>query len=159
MEWSIKTSSKQCFVSGKNFRHGDEVLCFICRENSGEIHRFDILAEFLSSFTPSGMILGQWKKTFSSVVSSKKDLEQQIIHYEEFFFSLYDGSWSREKDILKQLFAFLLEKKRILRVFGAKNGKKQKYLHIRLKKEFIVPLEEIFPEDLTSLENIFGMFT
>ena len=96
----------------------------------------------------------------NSLNSSKKiDFGQKLAYQEEFFFSLYEGEESDEKDILKQLFALLLEKKRILRSFGRKNAQKQKFVHIKSKKEFWVPVKDFSPEDLTSLENVFGMFT
>ena len=157
MEWSIKSFSKCCAVSGVPFLEGDEILCFICMNLSGEIERFDVLKGNISDFVPQGRILGQWKKVFSKENSHKTEEIQKIFHYEEFFFSLFDGEKSREKEILKQLFAFLLEKRRILRAFSKKNGKNQKFIHIKTKKEFIVSLEDFFPEDLTSLENVFGM--
>ena len=158
MEWSIKSSSRQCAVSGAYFTDKDEVLCLICINSSGEILRFDVLKDNISKFALPGKLLGQWKRSFSQEKTLKIAESQRIIHFEEFFFSLFEGDSSKEKEILKQLFAFLLEKKRILRTSGQKNGENQKFIHVKTKKEFIVSLKDFLPEDLTSLENVFGMF-
>lgn len=158
MEWIIKSFSRACSVTGAPFSDGDEVICFVCQENNGDISRFDVLKENASDFHPNSKIIGQWKKKISSNLSKKIDFEQKLAYQEEFFFSLYEGEESDEKDILKQLFALLLEKKRILRSFERKNAQKQKFVHIKSKKEFWVPVKDFSPEDLTSLENVFGMF-
>ncbi len=159
MEWIIKSFSRICAVTGVPFSDGDEVVCFVCRENDNdEIFRFDVLRENAFDFHPGGKIIGQWKKKISLNSSKKIDFGQKLAYQEEFFFSLYEGEESDEKDILKQLFALLLEKKRILRSFGRKNGQKQKFVHVKSKKEFWVPVKDFPPEDLTSLENVFGMF-
>ncbi|MBP1574341.1 MAG: hypothetical protein J6C34_01840 [Oscillospiraceae bacterium] len=159
MEWIIKSFSRACAVSGVPFSDGDEVICFVCRGNDNdEVSRFDVLSINASRFHPNGKVIGQWKKKISSNLSKKIDFEQKLAYQEEFFFSLYEGEESNEKDILKQLFALLLEKKRILRSFGRKNVQKQKFVHIKSKKEFLVPVKDFSPEDLTSLENVFGMF-
>lgn len=158
MEWSIKSSSKYCFVSGKIFSEGDEVVCFVCIDGNHEFVRFDVLKDFASEFKPIGRIIGQWSKVISCDSSGKLSSEQKTAHQEEFFFSLYLDDESPEKDILKQLFALFLERKRILKTSFSILGEKQKFIHVKTKKEYIVPMKKINPEDLTSLENILEMF-
>lgn len=158
MEWLIKSFSKQCSVNGKIFSDDDDVVCLVCRDSSGSIVRFDVLKENIPYFTLSGSVIGQWKRRVSSEKNKNTISQQCVAHCEEFFFSLYEGESTREKDILKQLFAFFLEKKRILRSFGKKMNGKQKFIHIKTKKEFLVSMEDFPPEDLTSLQNVFEMF-
>ena len=158
MEWLIKSFSKQCAVSGKVFSDNDDVICLVCRDSSGNISRFDVLKENISYFALSGSIIGQWRKRVSSEKNKNTISQQCVDHCEEFFFSLYEGENNREKAILKQLFAFFLEKKRILRSFGKKMNGKQRFVHIKTKREFFVSMEDFPPEDLTSLQNVFEMF-
>lgn len=148
----------RCAVTGNLFNGGDEVICLICRSNEGELLRFDVLKQKISDFSAPGTLIGQWKRVISDKNSNSLNSGQKIANQEEFFLSLFEGDSNREKEILKQLFALLLEKKRVLRSVGEILNGYQKVLHIRSRRELLIPIFEIMPEELTSMDNFFEMF-
>lgn len=157
MNWSIKTISHCCALTGNSFNEGDEVVCLICRPPEGELTRFDVLRDQIDNFSVSGEIIGQWKRIITLEKNLKINLQQQLANQEEFFFSLFNGEKSREKEVLKQLLALLLEKKRIIRPMGESLDGIQNYIHIRTKETFKISVSDILPEELTSIENVFEM--
>lgn len=149
--------SHRCALTGNPFNEGDEVICLICRSPQGELTRFDVLRAEIDNFSVSGEIIGQWKRIITLEKSGKVNLQQQLANQEEFFFSLFNGEKSREKEVLKQLLALLLEKKRIIRPVGDFSDGIQNYVHIRTKETFKISISDILPEELTSIENVFEM--
>ncbi len=158
MEWSLKSVSRSCAACGKVFEAGDDIICMICRKDSGEFLRCDVLGEKAENFSAPGRIIGQWKRKFSGKNSDKESLRHVLASQEEFFFSLYEGDSTREKEILKQIFALLLEKKKVLRAAGTDSRGFQRYVHVASAREFLVPSDDFLPEDLTFVGNVFEMF-
>lgn len=148
----------RCAQTGESFCDGDEVICLIYRVNKDELARFDVLKRKISEFKAPGELIGQWKRVISEKNANSQSVGQKIANQEEFFLSLFEGETNREKDILKQLFALLLEKKRIIRPIGEIFNGNQNFLHIRSRNEFTVPVSDILPEELTSMDNFFEMF-
>lgn len=157
MDWNIKTVAHRCAVSGEDFFDGAEIFCFICKLNSGEFARYDVLKKNVDKFFTLGEIIGQWKRTFNFDRERNKSSFQKLAYQEEFFFSLFDGAETEEKEILKQLLALLLERSKILRSERSKYKDIKKYIHIKSHKEFFISQKDFLPEKLTSLENIFEM--
>jgi len=156
MEWNIKTISQHCAVCGAPFLDDEEVLSLIFKSENGDIQRFDVSKKCASSLPFHGELIGQWKRFFSSKNSSNLKSTQELAIREEFFFSLFEGKYSKEKEILKQLVSLLLEKKRVLKRIS-ETSESVTFIHIRTKREFIVSNKEILPEELTSFSNIFEM--
>lgn len=157
MYWDIRTMGQRCAVSGEIFSDGDEIFCFVCRLNEGEYSRCDVLARNADGFSVPGEIIGQWKRTFRSGEPDAKNYFQKLANAEEFFFSLFDGNETEEKNILKQLMALFLERGRILRGEKLKEKNLKKYVHVRSRREFVVPQKEFMPEEITSFGNILEM--
>lgn len=159
MEWIIKSMSSRCAVSGEPFRKGDSVICLIFRENEGKVSRFDVLDRNFGGFSFPGKLLGQWEKEISFQKNDDSDTRQLLADREDFFFSLFEGDSDEKKDILKQIFALLLERKRILRFSRKISENFVKYVHVRTRREFLIPDKELKPEDLTFVDNVLEMFS
>lgn len=159
MEWSIKSISSRCAVSGDPFREGDSVICMVFGDEHGNLSRFDVIERNISGFNFPGHLLGQWRRVISSRNSGNAEANQALVNREEFFFSLFEGDSDEKKEILKQIFALFLERKRILRSCGKNTGSFTKYVHIRTKREFLVSNRELNPEDLTFVDNVLEMLS
>lgn len=158
MYWDIKAMSQRCAVSGESFFDGAEIFCFVCKLNSTEFSRYDVLEKNVDKFSVPGEIMGQWKRTFhSDEPNSKNSYYQKLANAEEFFFSLFDGAETEEKNVLKQLLALFLERNKILRVEKLKEKDMKKCVHIKTRREFVIFQKEFMPEELTSFENILEM--
>lgn len=157
MEWNIKTTSPHCDVCGTPFFDKEEILSLVLKTGEGGFQRFDVSKKCANAIPLKGEIIGQWRHVFfnknnSAILKSKQEIASQ----EEFFISLYEEQGSKEKDILKQFFALLLEKKRVLKRVSETNDT-IKFIHTRDKREFIVSNKDFSPEELTSIANIFEM--
>ena len=157
MEWGIKPLAKRCAATDKPFLDGDEVVCLVMKSAAGELVRHDVLAGEIENFSPDGTLLGQWRRVFASNSNSAAAAKQLTASREEFFISLFDAPATDEGDLLKQLFALLLERKRILRPLGSPENGEQLYLHVRSRREFAVPVKQFEPEDIASVEEFLSL--
>lgn len=166
MEWSVRTVARNCAVCGSAFADGDEIVSFVVREPAGALVRADVAPACLANFVPGGELLGQWRRRFAQNISERERFRQSSAGKEAFFFSLFDGESSgessdetagTERDALKQLFALLLERARLLRRVGRPIHGVQKFVHPATARTFDVPAGTLRPEHLTTFENVLGM--
>lgn len=158
MEWSIKSLSKRCCAGNEAFADGDIVVCFVVKKTDGALERFDVLERNLAEFVPEGVVVGFWKRVFSSNTDAVVELKQKLASQEDFFVSLFDVPETDDGDTLKQLLALFFERKRILKSAGAHDGKFQRFVHVKTKREFLVPVKEITPESLSRLGAVIDDF-
>ena len=151
--------SSRCAVCGEPFREGDSVICLVFEEKGGNVSRFDVLERNAGGFSFLGTLLGRWKKVISSRKNDNPDARRLLAEREEFFFSLFEGESDEKKEILKQIFALLLERKRILRASGKTSENLVRYVHVKTGREFPVSDRELQPEDLTFVENVLEMLS
>lgn len=153
MDWQIKTLSKKSFGSGAELKPGDVVVSVIFVNEANELDRRDFLKKELEENPFEGKFVGKWERVVSE--NPEEDERQArrmaIAGSEDFFLSLYDenGVEVEQKDVLKQMLALLLERKRILRAKGRPQNGVQLYVHSSSKREFLVPQKEL-GEDLVS---------
>lgn len=159
MEWSIKSISSRCAVSGEPFREGDSVICMVFGDEHGNLSRLDVIERNIGGLSVPGHLLGKWRRVISSRNSENSESNQASVNREEFFFSLFDGDSDEKKEILKQIFALFLERKRILRSCGKNAENFIKYVHVKTKREFLVSDKELKPEDLTFVDNVLEMLS
>ncbi|MCR5183826.1 MAG: hypothetical protein K6B46_03905 [Opitutales bacterium] len=153
MDWTIKSLAKKCAVSGENFSDGETVVCLILKTPDGNLDRVDILEQNLPLFSCSGTILGRWKRIFSSNDSELLKRRRQIESQEDFFISLYNESPSPEGELMKQLLALLLERKRILKVKNSPLANPCIFTHVRSKTDYSVPMNNFSPEEISIVGN------
>ena len=91
---------------------------------------------------------------------SPSEVFKAIAGSEDFFISLYDDEAVEveQKDVLKQMLALLLERKRILRPKGRPEGGFQLYLHPSSKREFLVPQKELSEELVFNIQSQINAF-
>lgn len=145
-EWQIKPLSKKS-ASGRDISAGSVVVCAVFVDELGNLDRMDFLKDEFDPSKVSGKILGRWER----IVSDKPDedekvaLRMRLAGSEDFFLSLFDadsGVVCQEADVVKQMLALLLERKRILRPQGRAVAGVQKYLHPSSGRVFNVPQKD-----------------
>lgn len=158
MEWSIKSLSKRCSATNEPFSDGDVVVSFVVRKPNNELERFDVLEENIRQFSYDGVLIGFWRRVFSSNANTSLDQKQKLASQEDFFTSLFELPRTDDGDVLKQLLALFFERKRILKSIGTNEGGFHRFVHIKTKREFIVPAQEILPESLSRLAPVIDDF-
>lgn len=163
-DWSVRTIARSCAVCGNAFADGDEVVSLAVRQPDGALARIDVAPECLAKFELNGELLGQWRRRFAQNVSERERFRQSTAGKEAFFFSLFDGETAgtpadagTEREALKQLFALLLERARLLRRVGKPGRSVQKFVHSATGRAFDVPAGTLRPENLTTFENLLEM--
>jgi len=149
VDWAIKSLSRASFASGKVFSPGEKVASVIFRGPEG-LQRADLSEAEAQAWQPPGEVLGKWTRKAEDESEAAKR-RNALASAEEVFLAFVQepGGAGADKDLLMQLLALLLERKRILRPQGRPADGKQRYWHSRLQQEFIVPHQEITPECLT----------
>lgn len=158
MEWSIKSLSKRCSFTNEVFSDGDIVVCFVVKTSDGNLERFDVLERNLSVFSHGGTVVGFWKRVFSSNTDAVLEIKQKLASQEDFFVSLFESPETDDGETLKQLLALFFERKRILKASGLIDGKYQRFVHVKTKREFLVSVAEISPESLSRLGSVIDDF-
>lgn len=162
-DWSVRTIARNCAVCGNAFADGDEVVSLAVKQPDGSLVRVDIAPECLAKFELSGELLGQWRRRFAQNVSERERFRQSTAGKEAFFFSLFESETAgtaaagTERESLKQLFALLLERARLLRRVGRPIRGVQKFVHPATGRAFDVPAGTLQPENLTTFENLLEM--
>ena len=155
-DWEIKPFSGQSALDGRPFAVGDSVVC-VLYEKEGEMQRCDLTEEMWEQFQVPGNFLGRWRRIVKEETEDNEKRQARkegLVSAEELFLSLFDkGSVSTEQgEALKQLLALILERKRILRSIGKVRGG-QRYLHVKSKEEYFVPITLISKEQLLALQE------
>ena len=146
LDWQIKPLSKKSAISGRDIAPGDSVVCAVFVDALGNLDRLDCHADEFDPSKVNGKIIGRWERRMA--LSSSED----------FFVSLFDDSGVRadESDVIKQMLALLLERKRILRPVGRPSGGIQKYVQMSTKREFDVPQRNLDAELIAKIQTQLG---
>ncbi len=160
LEWQIKPLAKKT-ASGRDIAAGDTVVCAVFIDELGNLDRMDFLKDEFDETLLTGKIIGRWER----VVSANPDEDEKMARKmslassEDFFLSLFDEASSvqtDESDVVKQMLALLLERKRILRPQGRVSGGVQKYLHVATKRIFEVPQKNLDEELIVKIQSQLG---
>ncbi|MBR4597166.1 MAG: hypothetical protein IKO42_02085, partial [Opitutales bacterium] len=137
-------------------------VCVVFVNEAGELDRRDFLKSELEEHPFEGKYVGKWERVVSE--NPEEDERQArrmaIAGSEDFFISLYDGDAVEveQKDVLKQMLALLLERKRVLRAKGRPQNGVQLYAHPRTKREFLVPQKELNEELINNIQTQIDAF-
>ncbi len=151
-DWQIKPLSKKSALSEREISAGDTVVCVAFINSFGLLDRLDCHKDEFDADKIEGKVIGKWER----VVSDHPDADERAARRmslessEDFFISLFDENSAVETDevdVVKQMLALLLERKRILRSVGRPSAGFQKYYHPSSKREFNVPQRNL-DEDL-----------
>jgi len=157
MDWQIKPLARECAVSGQPFAIGDQVVCFLHRDEEGQLQRADVAADRVDEFPRPGAVLGRWGREVKPRGEEEKEARAQALATsEELFLSLFEensAELAADRELFKQVLALLLERKRILRAQGRPADGQQTYLHVRSKQTYIVSAQDPEPEALLRIEE------
>lgn len=161
MEWHIKTIARKSSLSGEAFEPGDRVVCLIYMDGRlGELGRADLKPEEIKGFVIPGEVLGRWSRVVKDPDDEAANARETTASAEDFFFSLFenaDPEAREESDILKHLLSLMLERKRVLRaVIPRQTEGEQTYLHVKSKREVVVPIVDISTELMLKIEDTIG---
>lgn len=155
MDWQLKPLSRQSTFSGNSFETNEIVYCFIHKDPSGELIRSDIKADEIEAFTQDKVILGRWTRKVKEKNEEEKEAAAQTLKSaEDIFLSLYEeDSHEEEKNILKQILALFLERKRIIKRVKKTDKDTATYYHKASDRHFDVPMARLEPEQILKIEE------
>ncbi len=161
LEWQIKPLSKKSAVSEREIKPGDTVVCAVFVDDIGNLDRMDFLKDEFRADSINGRLVGRWER----IVAENPEADERaarrmaLASSEDFFISLYDDAVeidSADVDVIKQMLALLLERKRILRPLGRPSGGLQKYIHAQSGREFIVPQRNVDEALVVKIQSQLG---
>ncbi len=161
LEWQIKPLAKKSGLSDREIKPGDTVVCAVFVDELGNLDRLDAHKDDFDDSKLRGKVIGRWER----VVSENPEADERaarkmaLASSEDFFVSLFDeGSAveTDEVDVVKQMLALLLERKRILRPQGRASKGVQKYVQVSTKREFSVPQKNLNEELIVKIQNQLG---
>lgn len=161
LEWQIKPLAKKSGLSDREIKPGDTVVCAVFVDELGNLDRLDAHKDDFDDSKLRGKVIGRWER----VVSDNPEADERaarkmaLASSEDFFVSLFDeGSAveTDEVDVVKQMLALLLERKRILRPQGRASKGVQKYVQVSTKREFSVPQKNLNEELIVKIQNQLG---
>lgn len=162
MDWQIKTLSKNSSQSGAQFKAGDVVVCVVFLNASGELERKDFLKSEFGENSFEGSFVGKWERVVSEnpEADERKARKMALAGSEDFFISLFDENSVEieQKDVLKQMLALMLERKRILKAKGRPQGNVQLYVHTQSKREFQVEQKDLTEELILHIQSQINVF-
>lgn len=161
LDWQIKPLSKKSSVSGRDINAGDTVVCVVFVDSLGNLDRIDCHLDEFDSEKIDGKIIGRWER----VVSANPEEDERnarrmaLSSSEDFFVSLFDEDSTvetEEADVVKQILALLLERKRILRPRGRAIKGVQKYVQSSTGREFSVPQKDLDESLVVKIQSQLG---
>ncbi len=153
--------AKKSGLSDREIKPGDTVVCAVFVDELGNLDRLDAHKDDFDDSKLRGKVIGRWER----VVSENPEADERaarkmaLASSEDFFVSLFDeGSAveTDEVDVVKQMLALLLERKRILRPQGRASKGVQKYVQVSTKREFSVPQKNLNEELIVKIQNQLG---
>ena len=136
MDLSIRRVAKTSSLSGVAFEERETVVCFLYRGTDGELERADLREEEVASWHATGPILCRWRHRLRPVASDDAEARRQsLASAEELFFALVGEETTeaegalpggdraeRDRAILLNLLALMLERKRVLKAIRGQPG-------------------------------------
>lgn len=161
LDWQIKPLAKKSALSEREIKPGDTVVCAVFINEAGELDRIDSHKDEFDDSKVSGKVIGKWERVVSAHPEEDERAARRMSleSSEDFFVSLFDENsavQTEEIDVVKQMLALLLERKKILRPVGRPKGGIQKYVKPSTKREFDVPQKNLDEELVIKIQNQLG---
>jgi len=161
MDWQIKPLARECAVSGEPFEIGDEVICFLFRDDEGQLQRADVSEAKVDEFPRPEAVLGRWGREVKPRGEEEREARAHALATtEELFLSLFkedSPEMADDRELFKQVLALMLERKRILRAQGRPENGVQTYLHVRSKETYQVSATDPDPAALVRIQEELNM--
>ncbi len=161
LEWQIKPLAKKSALTGRDIKPGDVVVCAVFVDEAGNLDRMDSHKDDFDDSKIRGRIIGRWERVVSEHPEADERAARRLAlaGSEDFFVSLFDENpavVAEEADVVKQMLALLLERKRILRPVGRASNGAQKYIQTSTKREFVVPQRELDEDLIIKIQTQLG---
>ena len=157
MERNLQPLAPTCFVTGQPFAEGQRVASFLVRDpKTLAILRYDLLETAAAGFAPPASVACRWVQVFKPHPAGANPERALRLTAENLFLMLADPATepSPENTRLLLFLALMLERKRLLRPRGrSADGAKIVYEHLRLKRFFELPAEELTPEFFVQVQE------
>lgn len=157
MEFSIRRVARQSTVSGVAFVEGEEVACILYRSAEGLLERADLREVERAEWSEPGPVLCRWRHRFKPAADSDSE-RTSLATAEEIFLGLLEelgaseseacSEAKRERLVLLNLTALMLERRRILKPLGSRKGH---YRYMPEKRDLTVPFIELDPREICGL--------
>ena len=160
-DWQIKPLSKKSALSGRDIAPGDAVVCAVYVNELGMLDRIDCHKDEYDPSKISGRIIGKWERVACENPEADERAARRMAleSSEDFFVSLFDENSAveaDEADVVKQMLALLLERKRLLKALGRPSGGVQKYVQPSTKREFSVPQKNLDADLIAKIQAQLG---
>lgn len=161
LDWQIKPLAKKSALSDREIKAGDTVVCTVFINQLGQLDRIDAHKDEFDDSKVEGRVIGKWERTVGEhpEADERAARRMSLESSEDFFVSLFDTNTAVETDevdVVKQMLALLLERKRILRPVGRPSGGFQKYIQPSTKREFLVPQKNLDEDLVIKIQNQLG---
>lgn len=160
MDLHLQPQAGVCFVTGTEFQEDDRVVSFLVKNPAGEFLRYDCLESAEAQSELPGNLLCRWVRRYKVPeieVNPEKELK---VTAESLFLSLTVDSDDppEENASLKQFLALMLERKRILKNRGQKEGEAVTLYEHRPSRQIIeVPIGEMDTEFFVGVQEKLGV--
>lgn len=160
LEWQIKPLARKS-AAGSDIKVGDTVVCAVFLDAAGNLDRADFLKSEFDETKIAGRVIGKWERVVRAASDEDEKLARKmsLASSEDFFLSLFDENSAvetDETDVVKQMLALLLERRRVLRAVGRASGGVQKYLHVSTKRVFEVPQRDLDEDLIIKIQSQLG---
>ena len=161
LDWQIKPLAKKSALSEREIAPGDTVVCAVFVNEFGMLDRLDFHKDEFDVSKVAGKIIGKWERVVSEHPEADERMARRMSleSSEDFFVSLFDENSAVETDevdVVKQMLALLLERKRILRAVGRPVNNVQKYIQPSTKREFSVPQKNLDEDLVIKIQSQLG---
>ena len=157
MEMYLQPLAPTCFVTGQPFTEGQRVASFLVRDpKTLAVLRYDLLETAATDFAPPAAVACRWVQVFKPHPAGANPERTLKLTAENLFLTLADPATepTPENTRLVLFLALLLERKRLLRPRGrSADGARIVYEHLRLKRFFELPAEELTPEFFVQVQQ------
>jgi len=157
MELNLQPLAPTCFVTGQPFAEGQRVASFLVRDpKTLAILRYDVLETAAADFAPPASVACRWVQVFKPHAAGANPERALKLTAENLFLTLADPATepTPETTRLVLFLALMLERKRLLRPRSrSADGTKIVYEHLRLKRFFELPAEELTPEFFVQVQE------
>ena len=164
MDWQIRPLAKESTISSEPFEVGEQIMCFLYRNEEGELERADVKAHEESNFPKPESVLGRWGRIVKDRTDEEREARQQMLaSSEELFLSLFQTEEAQEeqeenepdpdREAFKQVLGLMLERKRIIKSIERSKDGYQIYRHTKSKQEYKVSTADLVPEQLLRIQE------
>jgi len=160
MDLILQPSAAQCAVTGTPFQEDDRVVCFLGRDGTGVVVRWDVRADAEAQFPTPAEVICRWVHAFKPREKMGGADRALKLTAENLFVTLCGPVAEPDpaNTPLIQFLALMLERKRLLRPRGLTADRARRiYEHAKTKQIYEVPAGELTAEFFRKVQEQLGV--